>query len=107
MVQLGERGGFCPEPLHDVRVGQLRVEHLDRDLAIERLVDRLVNGAHAAAPKRSDDAVFPDGLANHEGSRSTRISAFKSPLSSIVSVTNPVCPSWQAVTPAAHHTIDP
>ncbi len=77
MVQLGERGRFCPEPFHDVRVGELRVEHFDRDLAIERLVDSFVDGAHAAAPKLSDNAIFADGLANHEGSTSTRISAPK------------------------------
>ena len=36
-----------------------RQEHLDGDAAIELLVQRREDGAHAAAPKKTLDDVFP------------------------------------------------
>ena len=58
MIQLGKRDRFAPEPLDGLGVHQVGIEDLDRDLTIERLVDRLVDGPHTAPAERLDDVVF-------------------------------------------------
>ena len=65
MIQTRERHRFGAEPLQDVAVAEVGVQDLDRDFAIERLVHRLVDGAHAAAAEALDDPVFADCFANH------------------------------------------
>ncbi len=47
------------------RVAEIGVEDLDGDFAIERLVDRLVHGPHAAPAEAFDDAILADGFTNH------------------------------------------
>ena len=65
MIEPGERDRLAAETLQHVGVGQVGIEDLDRDFAIERLVDRLVDGAHAAATELVDDAVLTDSGADH------------------------------------------
>ena len=65
MIQPREGDGLGAEPLEDVRVAEIGVEDLDRDFAIERLVDRFVDGAHAAPAKAFDDPILSDGFTNH------------------------------------------
>ena len=65
MIQAREGHRFGAEPLEDVAVVEIGVEDLDRDFAIERLVDRLVHGAHPAPAEAFDDAVLADGFTNH------------------------------------------
>ena len=60
VIEPRKRHGFAAEPLQHVGVGQIGIEDLDRDFTVERLVDRLVDGAHAAATELVDDAVFTD-----------------------------------------------
>jgi len=45
--------------------GQLGIEYLDRDFAIERLIDGFVDRPHATAPNLRDDAILADRPANH------------------------------------------
>ncbi len=65
VIESRERDGLAAESLQHVGVGQIGIEDLDRDFAIERLVDRFVDGAHAAATKLVDDAVLADSGADH------------------------------------------
>ena len=49
MVQARERHRFAAEALEHLGVAQIGIQDLDRDLAVERLVDRLVDDAHVRA----------------------------------------------------------
>ena len=65
MAQTRERDRFTAEALEDVRVAQFGIEDLDGDVAVERLVDGLVDRSHASAPEAIDDAVFAEGFSEH------------------------------------------
>ncbi len=65
VVETRERDRLGAETLQHIRVGQVGIEDLDRDLAVERLIDRLVDGAHTAATQLVDDAVLSDGGPDH------------------------------------------
>ena len=56
VVQLGRRLGLAAEALHRLgRQSQAGGEHLERHLAVERDLPRLVDDAHAAAAELADD----------------------------------------------------
>ena len=59
MIQPREDGRFRPEARHDFGVGEIGVQRLDRDVAMERLVHRLVDDASATSPKLSDIRYLP------------------------------------------------
>ena len=65
VIELGEGDGLAPKALHRLGVHQIRIEDLDRDLAIEGLVDCLVDGAHSAPSERFDDVIFAELAADH------------------------------------------
>src|SRR6266446_5145046 len=65
MVQLGKRRRFRPEASHDSCVRQLGVQDLDGHLAVERFIERLVDGAHASPSQLPKDSVLADGLSDH------------------------------------------
>ena len=65
VVQTREGDRLGAEALEHVGVGQIGIEDLDCDLTIERLIDCLVDSTHATATKLVDDAVLPDGGADH------------------------------------------
>ena len=46
-------------------IGEAPVQDLDGHLALERFVEGLVHGAHAAAAEASQDAIFPDRRPSH------------------------------------------
>ena len=66
MIEPREGDGFGAKPLEDVGVAKIGVEDLDRDFAVERLVDRLVHGPHTAPPEAFDDAVLADCFTDHD-----------------------------------------
>jgi hypothetical protein len=53
---------FTPEPVVQVRRVRRRLHDLDRHLAVERQVARQVDGAHAAAAEKTQDAVLASEL---------------------------------------------
>src|SRR5262245_32051650 len=65
MTEPRERHGFASEPFDGVFFEQVRVEHFDRDDAIEGFVEGLIDRAHAAAPDLLEDFVLADGAADH------------------------------------------
>ena len=65
MIETRERDRLGAEALQHIRVGQIGIEDLDRDFAVERLIDRLVDGSHTAATQLVDDAVLSDGGPDH------------------------------------------
>jgi hypothetical protein len=66
VIELGGRLRLALEPLQGVRVlGQLLRQELERYLAPEARVFRLVDDTHAAAPELGIDAVVRDRLADH------------------------------------------
>ena len=67
VIETRERDRLGAETLQQVRVGQVGIEDLDRDLAVERLVHRLVDGAHTAATQLVENAVLSDGGPDHCG----------------------------------------
>ncbi len=61
MIERGREPGLADEPLAEALVlGELRREHLERDLALEPIVLGEVHDAHAAPPQRPFDAVAGD-----------------------------------------------
>ena len=53
---------FAQEPPTPIVVGhEVRRQHLQRDFAIERGVERAVDHAHATPPELRQDAIPPDG----------------------------------------------
>ena len=72
VVQPGENRRFGAEPRHDLGVREIRVQRLDGDVAMERLVYRFVDDAGATASELANDSVLADGPANHHQSRATR-----------------------------------
>ena len=77
VIQLRERHGLAAKALDRFLIDQVGVEHLDRDAAIERFVDRLVDGAHPASADLLDDAVLADGAPDHAGMIPARRSGIK------------------------------
>ena len=67
MVQLREGDRFGPEALQRFGLGHVPVQDFDRDLALQRIVDGAVDGAHAAASEPVEDSVFADRTADHLG----------------------------------------
>ena len=65
VIETREGNRLGPEALEHVGVGQIGIEDLDCDLTIERLIDCLIDSTHATATKLVDDAVLPDGGADH------------------------------------------
>ena len=65
VVQPRERHRFRAKAFQNGVVCQVGIEHLDRNVTIERLIHRLVDSAHAAASELLDDAVFADRSADH------------------------------------------
>ena len=65
MVQPRDRHRLGAEPPRHFGIVQLGVEHLDRDFAIEGLVERAIDGTHAAAADAVEHTILADGLANH------------------------------------------
>jgi hypothetical protein len=66
MIEAREDCGFGAEPRHDLAVGEVRVQRLDRDIAAQRLVDRFVDDTCPASSKLADDSILPDGPADHQ-----------------------------------------
>jgi len=66
VIELGENGRLGAEPLDDFRVGQVGIEGLDGNVAVQRLVDGTIHDSRAAAANLLDDAVLADGPANHQ-----------------------------------------
>ncbi len=67
MVEPGQRDSLAAEAFQEIGVGDVGVEDLDRDLAVEGLVEPLVNDAHAAAAEPFENSIFTDSCANHGG----------------------------------------
>ncbi len=57
MLQIGRRPDLGEEPLGADHGGQLRLQHLDRDLAVVLEVLGQVHRGHAAGPELALDAV--------------------------------------------------
>ena len=57
MVELGGDGDLAQEPLGAERVGEFRVEDLDRHRAVVLEIVREVDGGHAALAELALDAV--------------------------------------------------
>ena len=55
------RPRLAHEPIAHVRIGR-RQDGLERDGAVQHLVDRFVDHAHAAAAEQADDAIVPDAI---------------------------------------------
>ena len=66
MIELGQHARFRAEAFHHIAVGELGVEDLDRDFAVERFIDGRVDRAHAAAAELFDDTILADRSANHK-----------------------------------------
>jgi hypothetical protein len=65
LVQPGRGLRLAPEPLHEARVArELRMEHLDRDRAVEHRIEAAVDLRHATGADASFDLVAPaeDGV---------------------------------------------
>ena len=72
VAELRVRAPLPPEPLDDLlRAGELHVERLHGDRAIELLLERLVHDAHATAADLADDPGSSD-LAHHRSRRIAR-----------------------------------
>ena len=65
VVEFRQRGRFRPKAVDDFGVGELGVEDLDGDLALEGQIERLVDGAHPSPSELTDDAVLADRLPDH------------------------------------------
>src|SRR5207244_13033833 len=65
MVEPGKRRRLGLKVLHELAVTELRIQHFDRDFAIERLVDRLVHNSQGAPAELLDESVFTDGFSDH------------------------------------------
>ncbi len=65
MVEARDGDGFGAEPARHFGIVQLGVEDLDRDFAVEGLVEGPEYGAHAAPADAIDHAVFADVLPDH------------------------------------------
>jgi hypothetical protein len=65
VAQSGERRRFRTEPFDDVGVCEEGIQGLDRNFAIERLVDGFVDDARRALSQVHDNAVLADARANH------------------------------------------
>ena len=66
MIELRQHARFRAEAFHHIAVGELGIEDLDRDFAVEGFVDGPVDRAHAAAAELCDDTILADGSANHK-----------------------------------------
>ena len=70
MTQLGERQRFFAELLSCDFVGQRTCrQHFERDIAVQLLVVRAIDDAHAARANLFDDAIMAETLANELGRR--------------------------------------
>ena len=69
MLQRRRGLGLLHEAAAALGVGdELRKQHLERDFAVERRVDRSVDDAHAAAAELADERVVGQRAAGHEAS---------------------------------------
>jgi hypothetical protein len=66
MAQASQRHRFGAEAFEHVRVGDIRVQDLDGDLAVEGLVLGQVDGPHAAAADSLENPVLADSSAHHD-----------------------------------------
>src|SRR5262245_23308666 len=65
VIELGEHHRFATKPFHRVLIDEVGVQQFQCDAAIQRFVDRFVDGAHAASTDLLDHAVLADRLPNH------------------------------------------
>src|SRR5262245_57441448 len=68
VVESSEGRRFSLKMRHELTVTKLRIEHLDGDIAIERLVSRPVHSSQSAPAELLDESVFPDGFSDHAAS---------------------------------------
>jgi hypothetical protein len=68
MIEPRDGDGFRAEAFGDLGIVQLGVEDFNRDFAMQRLVNGLVDRAHTATADTVEDAVFADVLTNHSTS---------------------------------------
>ena len=66
MIELRQHARFRAEAFHHFAVGELGIEDLDRDFAVEGFVDGPVDRAHAAAAELCNDTILADSSANHK-----------------------------------------
>ena len=59
MAELRAGAALAHEPLERPRTGDVREDHLDRDLVAEQNAARPVHGAHAAFRQRRENLVAP------------------------------------------------
>ena len=73
VTQPGQGHGLVSKPRPGFRVFKGRGrQDLDGDVAIEAVVERPVDDAHATGAEFLDDAVTPKGAADHQGSWTAR-----------------------------------
>ena len=65
MIEARDGDGFGAEAPGDFRIVQLGVEDLDRDIAVEGVVEGAKDRAHAAPPHPIKHAVLADVLPDH------------------------------------------
>jgi hypothetical protein len=62
MIETGDDGRFRPEPFVVVDVP---IEDLDGDFAVERFVDRQIDGTHTAPGEALQETVLTELLSDH------------------------------------------
>src|SRR5437868_11621058 len=66
MIQRRGRAGFALKSLQRLRIaGEFRRQKLERNVAAEARVFRLIHHSHAAGAELGEDAIVRDGLAEH------------------------------------------
>ncbi len=74
MIELGQGDGLGAEAIdRALPPGQLRLQHLQRHVAIEHLVEGAIHLAHAALTELLDQPVGAERLANHRIARTSRV----------------------------------
>ena len=66
MAQVGRHLDLAEETLGPERVGQLRMQDLERHRAVVPLVARQVHGGHPAVTEGSEHLIGPDCLPLHQ-----------------------------------------
>src|SRR5262245_41091294 len=65
VMKTRQGGRFGLKMFHELAVTELRIQNFYRNFAIQRLVDRLVNGSQRAPAELLEESVFPDGFSDH------------------------------------------